>query len=46
MLRLLHTEGIHSSEDARKLVGRTFKVKFYDMPPDFTDEDYCDYIIK
>ncbi|CAH1407605.1 unnamed protein product [Nezara viridula] len=46
MLRLLHTEGIHSSADARKLVGRTFKVKFYDMPPHFTDEDYCDYIIK
>ncbi|XP_014274585.1 DNA-directed RNA polymerase I subunit RPA2 isoform X2 [Halyomorpha halys] len=46
MLRSLHIEGIHSSKDARKFVGRTFKVKFYDMPPDWTDVDYCDYILR
>ncbi|XP_014250350.1 DNA-directed RNA polymerase I subunit RPA2 [Cimex lectularius] len=45
MLRKLHKEGIHSSEDARMYVGKTFRVKLIDVPQSLSDDDFCTFII-
>ncbi|KAK9507538.1 hypothetical protein O3M35_007371 [Rhynocoris fuscipes] len=46
MLRSLHNEAIHSYSDARSFVGRTFRVKFSDLPSYYSDEDICDFLIR
>lgn len=46
MLRNVHEENLHSHEQCKAYIGKIFKVKFFDMPPDATDIDICDYIIK
>lgn len=46
MLRSLHYDGIHTHTDAKNFVGQTFRVKFYDLPSYYTNEDICDFLLK
>lgn len=46
MLRAVHEENLHSQEQCKAYIGKLFRVKFYELPPDTTDIDVCDYIIK
>lgn len=46
MLRLIHEENLHSSEDCKKYLGSMFRVKFYEIPEQATDEEVTDFILK
>lgn len=46
MLRAVHQEDLHSYEQCKSYIGKIFRVKFFEVPPDATDIDICDYIIK
>uniref|UniRef100_A0A224XGY9 DNA-directed RNA polymerase subunit beta n=1 Tax=Panstrongylus lignarius TaxID=156445 RepID=A0A224XGY9_9HEMI len=46
MLRNLHYDGIHTHSDARNFVGKTFRVKFYDLPSFYSNEDICDFLLR
>ncbi|EFN88780.1 DNA-directed RNA polymerase I subunit RPA2 [Harpegnathos saltator] len=46
MLRAVHEENLHSHEQCKAYIGKIFRVKFFEAPPDATDIDICDYIIK
>ncbi|XP_021941491.1 DNA-directed RNA polymerase I subunit RPA2 [Zootermopsis nevadensis] len=46
MMQAMHEEGIHTHYEAKRYIGKTFKVRFYDVPPWTTDEEICDFIIK
>jgi hypothetical protein len=42
----MHEEGIHTHHGAKQYIGKTFKVRFYDIAPWTADEEICDFIIK
>ncbi|XP_063243979.1 DNA-directed RNA polymerase I subunit RPA2 [Bacillus rossius redtenbacheri] len=46
MLHALHEEGFHTHEDVKIYIGKTFRVKFTDLPPWVTNTQICDHIIK
>lgn len=46
MLRQIHSEGVHNSEEAKKFIGRTFRIKVSNSQSSDTDEDICDDIVK
>lgn len=46
MLRTVHEQGLHSHEQCKTYIGKIFRVKFFELPPDSSDIDVCDYIIK
>ncbi|KAL1139343.1 hypothetical protein AAG570_006327, partial [Ranatra chinensis] len=46
MMRSLHDEGVHTYNEAREFVGKTFRVKLYDAPQSYSNEDICDLILK
>ncbi|CAH0401706.1 unnamed protein product [Chilo suppressalis] len=45
MLRELHEEGLHSSEDCRLYLGRMFRPRLYELPSDATDEDAANFLL-
>ncbi|KAM3959804.1 RNA polymerase I subunit Rpl135 [Aphomia sociella] len=45
MLRELHEEGLHTSEECRAYLGRMFRQKLYDLPPWSTDEQVTDFLL-
>uniref|UniRef100_A0A1B6CSM5 DNA-directed RNA polymerase subunit beta n=1 Tax=Clastoptera arizonana TaxID=38151 RepID=A0A1B6CSM5_9HEMI len=45
MLRALHAENIHTHKEAKKFVGKTFRIKFWDLPEWTTDSEVCDFIL-
>ncbi|KAL0861096.1 hypothetical protein ABMA27_009599 [Loxostege sticticalis] len=45
MLRELHDEGLHSSEDCRIYLGRMFRQRLYELPESATDEEATDFLI-
>jgi hypothetical protein len=46
MLRELHEEGLHTLQDCRLYVGRMFRSRLYDLPPDATDEDATEFLVR
>ncbi|KAK6637732.1 hypothetical protein RUM44_008154 [Polyplax serrata] len=46
MLQAVHIEGINTHEDAKRYVGKTFRVKFSDKGGYITDEQICDALIQ
>ncbi|XP_012263302.2 DNA-directed RNA polymerase I subunit RPA2 [Athalia rosae] len=46
MLRAIHEENLHSHEQCKAYVGKIFRVKFYEVPPEASDTEICDFIIK
>lgn len=46
MLRGVHAENLHSYEDCKSFLGRSFRVKFWECPEWLTDLEVADYILK
>jgi hypothetical protein len=46
MMQAMHEEGIHTHCEAKRYIGKTFRVRFYDVPHWTPDEEICDFIIK
>jgi len=46
MMYEIHEEGLHSPEQRKVYLGKTFRRKFTELPPDASHVDVCDYIIK
>ncbi|XP_015599318.1 DNA-directed RNA polymerase I subunit RPA2 [Cephus cinctus] len=46
MLRAVHEEGLHTHEECKAYIGKMFRVKFFELPQEFTDSQICDFIIK
>lgn len=46
MLRSVHDEGLHSHEQCKTYIGKMFRIKLYELDPETTDMQVCDYIIK
>jgi len=47
MIFELHEENLHWHEQCKAYLGKTFRTKFTEnLPPDASDIDVCDYIIK
>lgn len=45
MLRSLHEEHLHTSEECKAYLGRMFRVRIYDCPEWSTDVDVAEYIL-
>jgi len=46
MMFELHEEGLHHHKQSKAYLGKTFRIKFTELPSDASDIDVCDYIIK
>ncbi|XP_039760657.1 DNA-directed RNA polymerase I subunit RPA2 [Pararge aegeria] len=46
MLRELHEEGLHTSDECRSYLGRMFRPKLADLPPWATDLDAADFLLR
>ncbi|XP_030750934.1 DNA-directed RNA polymerase I subunit RPA2 [Sitophilus oryzae] len=46
MLRLLHTEGLHSHDECKAYLGKMFRVRFYECPSWYTDIEVADVMLK
>ncbi|XP_026729153.1 DNA-directed RNA polymerase I subunit RPA2 [Trichoplusia ni] len=45
MLRELHEEGLHTSEECRLFLGRMFRPKLYELPPWASDLDAANFLL-
>lgn len=45
MMRLIHSENVHSQQEAKEFFGHTFSAKF-SYAPSYTNEDICDFIMR
>ncbi|XP_050497615.1 DNA-directed RNA polymerase I subunit RPA2 isoform X2 [Diabrotica virgifera virgifera] len=46
MLRIVHRENLHTTEDCRLYLGKMFRVKFYECPEWSTDKEVAEFILK
>ena len=46
MLRAIHEEDLHSHEQCKAYIGKMFRIKFFELSPNATDNEVCDFIIK
>ncbi|CAG9824766.1 unnamed protein product [Phaedon cochleariae] len=46
MLRAVHVENLHTSEECKAYLGKMFRVKFYECPEWSTDIEIADFILK
>ncbi|XP_034837415.1 DNA-directed RNA polymerase I subunit RPA2 [Maniola hyperantus] len=46
MLRELHEEGLHTSDECRAYLGRMFRPKLYELPPWATDLEAADFLLQ
>ncbi|XP_043275867.1 DNA-directed RNA polymerase I subunit RPA2 [Venturia canescens] len=46
MLRAVHDENLHSHEQCKAYMGKMFRIKLYELDPNTTDIEVCDYIVK
>ncbi|XP_046817891.1 DNA-directed RNA polymerase I subunit RPA2 isoform X1 [Vespa crabro] len=46
MLRAVHEEDLHTHEQCKAYIGKMFRVKFFELPQDSSDTEFCDFIIK
>lgn len=46
MLRSVHAENLHSYEDCKAYLGRSFRVRFFECAEWLTDSEVTDYILK
>ncbi|XP_057326194.1 DNA-directed RNA polymerase I subunit RPA2 [Microplitis mediator] len=46
MLRYIHKEGLHTSQDVKNYVGKMFKIKFRELPDDTPNSVVCDFIME
>ncbi|KAL4703612.1 hypothetical protein ACJJTC_006789 [Scirpophaga incertulas] len=45
MLRELHDEGLHTSEQCRVYLGRMFRSRLYELPPTATDAEVANFLL-
>ncbi|CAH1235901.1 unnamed protein product [Diabrotica balteata] len=46
MLRAVHRENLHTTEDCRLYLGKMFRVKFYECPEWSTDKEVAEFILR
>jgi len=46
MLRQLHEDGVHSQDDALRMLGASFRFKFRRLPPWLSDQDVARFLLK
>lgn len=46
MLRAIHTENLHTHEECKAYLGKTFRVRFFECPEWFTDIQVADFMLK
>lgn len=46
MLRAVHAEDLHTYEECKSYLGRTFRGRFFECPEWCTDLEIADYILK
>lgn len=46
MLRQLQQEGLYSREHVRNFIGRSFRIKFRELPKWYTDEEVCQFLFR
>ncbi|KAJ8668817.1 hypothetical protein QAD02_000076 [Eretmocerus hayati] len=46
MMRAVHEKDLHSHEQCKSYIGKMFRIKLYELPPNSTDIEVCDFIIK
>lgn len=46
MLRAVHQENLHTTDDCKIYLGRMFRVKFYECPEWYTDMEIANFILK
>jgi DNA-directed RNA polymerase I subunit RPA2 len=46
MLRQMHDDGVHSMDEARKMLGASFRSKFRRLPTWYTDEEIALFLLR
>ncbi|XP_060523346.1 DNA-directed RNA polymerase I subunit RPA2 isoform X2 [Cylas formicarius] len=46
MLKQLHMENLHTHKDCKSYLGKMFRVRFYECPEWFTDEEVAEFVLK
>ncbi|XP_063972531.1 DNA-directed RNA polymerase I subunit RPA2 isoform X2 [Diachasmimorpha longicaudata] len=46
MLRAVHEEKLHSHDQCKRYIGKMFRVRLLEVPPDTSDAGVCDFIIQ
>lgn len=46
MMRAVKEDGLITHDQCKAYIGKICRVKFYELPQDSKDSEYCDFIIK